>query len=91
MSESEVDLFHPDDVAESDVNYFWFIAFEWDLLQEEPFQIFVRQYFGNEDIPDTWFTGVLSDKNRAVQLELNAVAGNNKYSIFAKVEKGIHD
>ena len=70
------------------VEYFWFIAFEWNVFEEQPFQIFVREYFGDEDIPDNWFTGNLTEENRAVKLRLNAVAGNNLYSIFAKVEKG---
>ena len=88
MSDSESDC----SVSESlsDVEYFWFIAFEWNVLEEEPFQIFVREYFGDDDIPDTWFTGNLSDKNREVKLKLNAVAGGNPYSIFAKVQKGIY-
>ena len=72
----------------SDTEYFWFIAFEWNIHEQESFQIFVREYFGDEDIPDVWFTGNLSDKNRAVKLELNAVGSQNLYSIFAKVQKG---
>ena len=85
MSESEVDMF---EAPCSDTEYFWFIAFEWSIHEPQPFQIFVREYFGDEDIPDTWFTGRLSDENRAVRIRLNAVAGNNPYSIFAKIEKG---
>lgn len=84
---SEIDMF--EDGAQSDTNYFWFIAFQWSVNEPQPFQIFVREYFGDEDIPDTWFTGRLTDENRAVKLKLNAVAGNNIYSIFTKVEKGI--
>ena len=88
MSDSEIDLFEE---PQSDIEYFWFIGFEWSVLEPEPCQIFVREYFGDEDIPDSWFTGALSDANRAVKLKLNAVAGNNPYSIFAKVEKGNDD
>ena len=85
MSDSENDLFSEN---LSDVEYFWFIGFEWNVQEPEPFQIFVREYFGDEDIPETWFSGNLSDKNREVKLDLQAVAGNNPYSIFAKVQKG---
>ena len=73
----------------SDINYFWFVGFEWSVFEDKPFQIFVREYFGDEDIPDNWFSGVLSEDNRKVKLKLNAVAGKNPYSIFAKVEKGL--
>ena len=84
MPGSDDDMFQ----QSSTTNYFWFIAFQWDINEPEPFQIFVREYFGDEDIPDTWFSGRLTDENRAVKLQLNAVAGSNLYSIFAKVEKG---
>ena len=73
----------------SDIEYFWFIAFEWNVHEPQPFQIFVREYFADEDIPETWFTGKLTDEYRAIKLSLNAVATKNPYSIFAKVEKGI--
>ena len=76
------------DGPQSGINYFWFIAFEWNVLEEEPFQIFVREYFGDDDIPDNWFSGILSEQNREVKLTLSAVAGSSPYSIFAKVEKG---
>ena len=76
------------EVADSDVDYFWFIGFQWNVREEQPFQIFVREYFGDDDIPDNWFSGNLSEENRAVKLQLNAVAGAYPYSIFAKVEKG---
>ena len=90
MSESDLDIFEvvDDPLPHSNVEYFWFVGFEWNVHEEKPFQIFVREYFGDEDIPDSWFSGVLTDKNRAVKLSLNAVAGNNLYSIFAKIEKG---
>ena len=88
MSESDSDLFIEEEVGESKINYFWFIAFEWSLIEQNPFQIFVREYFGDADIPDSWFNGLLSEKNRQEKLQLNAVAGENPYSIFAKVEKG---
>ena len=65
---SERDIFIP----ESDVEYFWFIGFEWNVEEEKPFQIFVREYFGDEDIPNNWFSGILSDENRQVKLQLNA-------------------
>ena len=84
MSDSEIEI----EFDESDIEYFWFIGFEWNVLEPQPFQIFVREYFGDEDIPDNWFTGNLSEENRAVKLQLNAVAGTNPYSIFAKVQKG---
>ena len=79
-----------DTEGSSDTEYFWFIAFEWNVHEPRPFAIFVREYFGDEDIPDNWFTGKLTDKNRAVKLSLNAVAGKSPYSIFAKIEKGIY-
>ena len=82
MSESAADQ------PESDINYFWFISFEWNVLDEKPFNIFVREYFGDEDIPDNWFTGVLTEENRRQKLKLKAVAGRNLHSIFAKIEKG---
>ena len=87
MSGSDADIF-AEDQPQSSVNYFWFIAFEWSVLVEHPFQIFVREYFGDEDIPDSWFTGVLTEKKRAIKLSLRAVATKNQYSIFAKIEKG---
>ena len=74
----------------SQINYFWFVGFEWSVLEEKPFQIFVREYFGDEDIPDSWFSGVLSEEHRLVKLKLNAVAGNHDYSIVAKIQKGIY-
>ena len=76
------------EVPESAVEYFWFIGFQWNVLEREPFQIFVRHCFGDNDIPDTWFTGVLTDDYRRIKLKLNAVAGSHPYSIFAKIEKG---
>ena len=79
-----------EDQPQSEVNYFWFIAFEWCVSEPKPFQIFVREYFGDDDIPDTWFSGVLTEEYRLIKLQLNAVAGNNPYSIFAKVEKGMY-
>ena len=85
---SDTDMFVDKVTADSDTNYFWFIAFEWSVNEQKPFQIFVREYFGDEDIPDNWFTGRLTDENRAVKLQLHAIAGENPYSIFAKVEKG---
>ena len=82
-------MIESDGDGSSDTEYFWFIAFEWNIHEPQPFQIFVREYFGDEDIPDNWFTGKLTEDNRAVKLSLNAVAGMSPYSIFAKVEKGI--
>ena len=77
-----------DEPCDSDVEYFWFIGFQWNVLEENPFQIFVREYFGDDEIPDIWFSGKLSDTNRAIKLNLHAVAGPDLYSIFAKIEKG---
>ena len=85
ISETESEV---EEVPQSGVNYFWFIAFEWNVREEKPFQIFVREYFGDEDIPDSWFTGVLSEDHWVIKLNLKAVASNSYYSIFAKVEKG---
>ena len=73
---------------DEDTVYFWFIAFEWNVHEPQPFQIFVREYFGDDDIPDNWFTGRLTEEHRAVKLRLNAVASQSVYSIFCKVEKG---
>ena len=70
------------------VNYFWFIGFEWNVLEEKPFQIFARECFGDEDIPDNWFSGVLTEDYRRMKLTLKAVASQFHYSIFAKIEKG---
>ena len=72
----------------SKVDYFWFIAFEWNLQEEKPFQIFARQYFGDDDIPNNWFHGSLSEENCLVKLKLHAVASNSVYSVFAKIQKG---
>ena len=88
MSDIEIIDICEEEEPKSEINYFWFIGFEWSVLEPEPFQIFVREYFGDDDIPDDWFSGVLSEENRLEKLTLNAVAGNNQYSIFAKIEKG---
>ena len=79
------DLF---DEPKSDIVYFWFIAFRWHILEENPFVIFVRESFGDDDIPESWFTGVLTDEDRKIKLKLKPVSGDDPWSIFCKVEKG---
>ena len=39
-------------MSESEIQYFWFTGFEWCVHEPQVFQIFVREYFGDDDIPE---------------------------------------
>ena len=61
----------------SDVQYFWFIGFQHNELVEKPFQIFVREYFCDVDIPDEWFDKLLAEDSRLIKLNLEPIPGND--------------
>ena len=72
----------------SRLEYWWFILFQWEINLEQPFQIIVKHVFKDRGIPASWYNGCLSDNCRRLKLCLPDLPGE-RYSVFAKVEKGI--
>ena len=61
--------------------------FEWDLNNQEPFQMFVKDTFDKDSVPCKWLSGSLNDYCRMLKLKIKDLDGD-KYSVFVKVEKG---
>ena len=74
-------------VKNSDVNYHHVIIFSWDPNDENPFEIYQRNSFSSNEIPDDWYDSVLSSENRHQKLKLSGLRGH-QYSVFCKIEKG---
>ena len=71
----------------SDVVYNWAVIFSWDLDAEKPFEIYQRNAFTPNEIPDQWYTKCLSPTCRHQKLQLAGLRGD-KFSLFCKIEKG---
>lgn len=69
------------------VKYFFVITFNWDLMVGTPFESNVCELFKNEDFPEEWITGPLSQCNRKEKRRVISLDGG-VYSLFCKVEKG---
>ena len=71
----------------SRLEYWWLILFEHDVNLEKPFQIIVKHTLNGGGIPQSWYQGALNNNCRRLILKLKMLPGQ-KYSVFAKVEKG---
>lgn len=68
------------------VEYHWVIVFHWCIENRDPFSVFLRNVFTEEELPRTWLEFKLSDENRLKKQYIRTV--NGEYSFFCKVEKG---
>ena len=69
------------------VDYKWVITFNWDLDEENPFEIYQRNSFSAKEIPNDWYHKALNDTCRHQKLQLTGLRGQH-YSVFCKIEKG---
>ena len=70
----------------SDVTYHHVIIFSWDPNEEAPFEVYQRNSFSSNEIPDEWYENVLSAEFRHQKLKLSGLRGN-QYSVFCKIEE----
>ena len=75
-------------VMMSKIDYWWFIVFEWSMETKVPFQIYVKHVFPEQHVPATWVKGSLTDYIRKLKIKIKVLPGE-KYSVFAKIEKGM--
>ena len=61
------------------------ILFNYDIQCRRPFMSYPRSMFSSDDIPQSWFTGPLTPKNRRKVLNLPPLGGG-RFSVFAKIE-----
>ena len=66
--------------------YLWVILFEWNLNQEQPFQIFQIAGLRNDELNPEWIKGDLDECSRLKKLSFPSI-GKKQFSLFAKVEK----
>ena len=70
----------------SELVYHHLVLFSWDLDEEMPFEIYPRHAFSNNEIPDEWYTNVLSEEFRHQKLKLSGLRGQ-QYSVFCKIQE----
>ena len=68
--------------------YHHVILFNWDPNVENPFEVYQRNSFSSSEIPEAWYTKVLSPTCRHQKLKLAGLRGPS-YSVFCKIEKGM--
>lgn len=70
----------------SDVQYHWVVLFQFDIENNEPFSLFVRNTFSENEIPESWYRFRLEDDLRLLKRYFRTL--NGEYAVFCKVEKG---
>ena len=73
----------------SEVIYHHVVLYSWDVDEELPFEIYPRNSFSSNEIPDEWYTNVLSDTLRHQKQELSGLRGKH-YSVFCKIEESTY-
>ena len=63
------------------------LLFNYDVQSKKPFCSYNKNMFSEDDIPNSWFTGPLTPKNRKKILPM-APLGGGRFSVYAKIEIG---
>ena len=71
----------------SDIEYFWVAIFKWEVNNPNPFQVVVRDVFGEDEIPISWFTMKLTTGKRHKKKCYKSFKCK-EISIFCKLQKG---
>ena len=70
----------------SEVTYHHVVLFSWDLNEEKPFEVYPRNAFSSNEIPEDWYLKELSPTCRQQKLKLSGLRGDF-YSVFCKIEE----
>ena len=71
----------------SELEYNWAVIFSWDVDDENPFEIYQKNAFSKNEIPDQWYTRKLNPTCRHQKLKLTGLRGN-LFSVFCKIQAG---
>ena len=69
----------------SEVEYNWIVVFSWDVDNESPFEIYQKNAFSSNEIPEQWYTKKLTPTCRHQKLKLSGLRGD-LFSVFCKIQ-----